>query len=314
MFRLLISLLGIIFLWKKIRNTIIYIGNILFGKTRDLQKIYGKSSYVLITGGSEGIGKAFAKEFAKRGFNLILMARNLTTLAEAQKEIQAEYSKVKVKIISFDFSKISEPENHNFISKFGLDSSEYDISIVVSNVGMSMGNFFEKISEEKLKQVINVNCASHVILSKQFRDYFELRNKNSENKNLRSAFIQTSSFCALVPFPFYDLYGATKMFNLVLNENLASWDWNVDFYTYMPGYVSTKLNNFRSGFFAIQPEESVREALINIGSERRVFCGHWKHELFGLILDLVPKSILGLNFVRSKLYKLKLKGYQTKEA
>jgi hypothetical protein len=48
---------------------------------------YGQNSYVLITGGSLGLGKELAKCFAKRGFNLILLARGRDNLEVAKKEI-----------------------------------------------------------------------------------------------------------------------------------------------------------------------------------------------------------------------------------
>lgn len=306
MFRLLISLLGISFLYQKIRNIITYFINLLFGHKRNLHSIYGKDTYVLITGGSEGLGKAFAFEFASRGFHLILVARNMKTLNEAKNEISSEFQKIQIKTVSFDFSSILDPQNHDIIKSMGLDSLDKEISIVVSNVGMSMGNFFENLTEDKIKQVIKVNMGSQVLLSNQFAKYFHKRNH-------KSAFIQTSSFSAVNPFPYYDLYGASKAFNLFFSESVAPFDTKVDFYCFIPGYVSTKLNNFRSGLLVVQPKEAVKAALANVGSERKVFCGHWKHELMGVVMALVPSWVLGLEIVRNKMHQMKSKGYHKNE-
>ncbi|EGR34579.1 short-chain dehydrogenase reductase, putative [Ichthyophthirius multifiliis] len=48
----------------------------LFRKQNNFIKSYGKDTYALITGSSDGIGKQFAIEMAKSGMNLILIARN----------------------------------------------------------------------------------------------------------------------------------------------------------------------------------------------------------------------------------------------
>ena len=48
-------------------------------------------SYVVITGASSGIGKEFAKRFAKRDFDLLLVATNEDKLLQAKEEINAEY-------------------------------------------------------------------------------------------------------------------------------------------------------------------------------------------------------------------------------
>ena len=58
----------------------------------DLAKRYGPKSYVLITGGSEGLGKEIGLRFAARGFNLILVARTKAKLDLAKTEITALYN------------------------------------------------------------------------------------------------------------------------------------------------------------------------------------------------------------------------------
>jgi 17beta-estradiol 17-dehydrogenase / very-long-chain 3-oxoacyl-CoA reductase len=45
-----------------------------------LSRRYGKNSWVLVTGATEGIGKGFCEEFAKEGFNIILVSRNIEKL------------------------------------------------------------------------------------------------------------------------------------------------------------------------------------------------------------------------------------------
>ena len=71
--------------------------------------------HVLITGATSGIGYELSKLFAKAGFNLVLVARNQTRLAEVAKELGSTYL-VKAAIIAKDlFTNINLAfgKNHN---------------------------------------------------------------------------------------------------------------------------------------------------------------------------------------------------------
>jgi NAD(P)-dependent dehydrogenase (short-subunit alcohol dehydrogenase family) len=65
----------------------------------NLLKRYGKC-YVLITGGSQGLGKDYALAMAKRGFNLILLARGMDALQNTKEEILKHYP---VRILGGEF-------------------------------------------------------------------------------------------------------------------------------------------------------------------------------------------------------------------
>jgi uncharacterized protein len=59
--------------------------------------------YALVSGGSKGIGYGVATALAKRGFNLILVARNTEALETAKKKLESEYP-INVEILSFDLA------------------------------------------------------------------------------------------------------------------------------------------------------------------------------------------------------------------
>ena len=67
---------------------------------------------VLITGASSGIGKDMAKEFAKKGYDLVLVARDEKKLEQTKKELEAYRGKIET--ISMD---LSEEENCKTIHK-----------------------------------------------------------------------------------------------------------------------------------------------------------------------------------------------------
>ena len=79
---------------------------------KDLTKLYGKDSWVLITGASSGQGKHFAIEMAKKGFNLILVGsiRTKSTIQDLENMIkEKKINSIKIEFIEKDFRKAHEP-------------------------------------------------------------------------------------------------------------------------------------------------------------------------------------------------------------
>ena len=67
--------------------------------------------WALITGASDGLGKQYAFELAKEGFNIILMARNKQKLLGVAKELKDAYPSTKTSILVFDFSTLSTEDS-----------------------------------------------------------------------------------------------------------------------------------------------------------------------------------------------------------
>ena len=102
--------------------------------------------YTVITGASSGIGYAAAKAFAKRGKNLILIARRLEQLEKLKSEI-SEISAVKVVIITADLSIIKNV--YDVYSKL----RRYFVETWINNAGF--GNY-SSVAEQDLKKVENM--------------------------------------------------------------------------------------------------------------------------------------------------------------
>ena len=89
----------------------------------NLSKRYGKDSYILITGASSGQGKFFAKEFARHGFNLILVGSERTE--GTIKEINYEIEKSN-RLVNYENDKNdkNDKNDENDVDKDILDSSK----------------------------------------------------------------------------------------------------------------------------------------------------------------------------------------------
>ena len=84
---------------------------------------------IVVTGSTDGIGKAYSKELATRGLNLILISRTLERLETTRKEILEINPEIEVKIIAADFSKGKE-----VFEKIELQLKEIPVGI--------LGNFY----------------------------------------------------------------------------------------------------------------------------------------------------------------------------
>lgn len=61
-------------------------------------------NFLVITGSTDGIGKAYAFELASKQFNIVLISRTQSKLDEVANEIRQKHSGVEIKTIAFDFS------------------------------------------------------------------------------------------------------------------------------------------------------------------------------------------------------------------
>jgi short-subunit dehydrogenase len=288
MFKTLISLVGIIFIYSKLKSVILYLFNFFYGSKRNLTEIYGKHSYVFITGGSEGLGASLGLGFALRGFNVILVARSKDKLEATKARILAVCPSCKVILVPFDFNNIDKPENLDLEKAIGIDLSVIDISILVNNVGISTDSVMHLRSEADIKQQIKVNCVPMVLLSRYFISRFLKRSS-------RSAILNVSSILATKVVPFVDVYGATKQFNQQFSASLSGFYPAIDVYTYLPGFMKTNMTpRVRENTMSLDTDSCVRAALCQFGSYRYQFFGHLRHEIEGSLFALIPERIVAL--------------------
>jgi 17beta-estradiol 17-dehydrogenase / very-long-chain 3-oxoacyl-CoA reductase len=108
---------------------------------KNLYKRYG-GGWAIVTGASDGIGKGYALQLAKAGFNVCLMARNKERLAEVAAEVRSKYT-VSTKVIVQDFGKLTNEEEINELkAKIEDFVKDHDTSILVNNVGYASTGLF----------------------------------------------------------------------------------------------------------------------------------------------------------------------------
>lgn len=88
--------------WKFVRYTDPVIN--LFSKRRELKNA---GEWTVITGSTDGIGKAFAEELANDGLNIFLISRTADKLDRVARDIERDY-KVQTKVFVADFTKVGK--------------------------------------------------------------------------------------------------------------------------------------------------------------------------------------------------------------
>lgn len=145
---------------------------------------------IFITGASSGLGKASAKLFQSKGWNVIATMRN----PAAETELNTLEN---VTLLPLD---VTNPEQiQNTVAEA---TGKYDIDVVFNNAGYGLVGALEAFSDEQIVRQINTNLLGVIRVTQAFVPYF--REKKS------GLFITTTSIGGLVTFPLDSIYHATK--------------------------------------------------------------------------------------------------------
>lgn len=120
-----------------------------------------KNKTVIITGASSGIGKACAEEFARRGANLVLGARQYVTLCEITADLEARYG-IRAVAVSCDVSR--EQDCELLVQQAMHTFSRIDV--LINNAGVSMRALFRDLDLVVLRQLMDVNFWGAVYCTK----------------------------------------------------------------------------------------------------------------------------------------------------
>jgi short-subunit dehydrogenase len=162
--------------------------------------------YALVAGGSYGLGGAYAEALARRGLNLVLLARDKGKLEVLAKRLKETYS---VDVICCEADLADFEKTKSLIA--GLDVC---IGLLVYNAAFAPIGLFENLSEEHLSLAAAVNVRTPLLLAKILSAPMIQRG--------RGGIVLMSSLAGTAGSPRLQTYAATKAFNAVLAEGL----WN----------------------------------------------------------------------------------------
>lgn len=165
-------------------------------------------SYALVTGASQGLGKAFAKELAKQGYSIILVSLPHQNLSDLATYIKSTYQ-VKTVYYETDFSN---PNNILELSQWL--NNNYNIQILINNAGIGGSRKIEDAALNEINNIIHVNIHATSILTHQLLPNLK--------QHKHSYILNVSSIAAFSPVGYKTVYPASKSFIYSFSIGLAA--------------------------------------------------------------------------------------------
>ncbi|KAL2505272.1 Very-long-chain 3-oxoacyl-CoA reductase 1 [Abeliophyllum distichum] len=214
-------------------------------------KKYG--SWALVTGPTDGIGKAFAFQLARKGLNLVLVGRNPDKLREVSDSIKSRYGSTQVKTVVVDFFGFFHEVDENLLNDL--------IKVNVEGTTKVTHAVLPGMVKRKKGAIVNIGSGAAIVIPSDplYAVYAATK-----------AYIDQFSRCLYVE---YKKSG-------------------IDVQCQVPLYVATKMASIkRSSFFVPSTDGYARAALCWIGYEPRC-TPYWPHSLLWGLLNSLPESIV----------------------
>ncbi|KAF6215938.1 hypothetical protein GE061_000275 [Apolygus lucorum] len=236
-------------------------------------------SWAVVTGGTDGLGRAFAQQLAAKGLNIVVVSRTKDKLDSVARELEDTYG-VQTKVIEADFTQGQTVFGHIEKELFGLE-----IGVLVNNIGISYPHpqyFLDLDKKEKIyHDIIQCNIESMLGMCQIAMPGMAERR--------RGVVINISSTAADIPSPLLSVYGASKIFVSKFSKDLASEyrKSGITVQCLVPGYVATKMSKIKQPtWMAPSPTVYVRKALSTVGVETHT-TGYYPHTLLLRCIELM---------------------------
>ena len=231
---------------------------------RNTVKKYGR--WAVVTGGSAGIGLAFANQLAAAGHDLVLVARTKARLDRAEQQIRAKH-RVEVKTLAADLTE------EGALDRLYELTHDLDVGIAILNAGVETSGHYTKTSIETHRGLVDLNVRVPMEMAHTFGERFVRRE--------RGAIVFVSSLFGYQGVPLVAGYSASKAYVLALGEALSVElkRFGVDVTVLSPGLTDTEMpaampiNFSRLPIPKMTPEKTARAGLRALGRKISIVPG-----------------------------------------
>lgn len=248
-------------------------------------------SYTMITGASEGFGKALALECASRNMNLVLVALPGSGLANLATYIEKNFG---VHAVFFEHNLCSKEECYKIFEE--VKGKNITINTLINNAGMGGTHFFNERDMEYYHRQIELNVVAPTLLTHLFLNTLE--------NNTPSYILNVSSLASFFYLPKKQVYGGTKSylvsFSKSLNRELKRK--NISVSVVCPGGMNTTpmliLQNKSvkgiSRWSVMDPEKVARIAITEMLKKKELIIPGFWNKIFMLLDKLIPQGVKDL--------------------
>jgi len=233
--------------------------------------------WVVVTGASEGIGRAFAHDLAQRGVHLVLVARRRPLLQSLAEELQRAHG-IRCRVLVADLAGAEG------IEAVIAGTADVDVGLLIAAAGFGTSGPLISSNPDVEREMLDVNCTAVLTLATHFGARLATRG--------RGGLVFLSSLLAFHGVPGAAHYAATKAYVQTLAEGLR-----VELAPSGVDVIASAPGPIRTGFadrarlrmsLALPPGIVARETLAALGRRTTVRPG-WLSKLLGWSLAMLPR-------------------------
>lgn len=278
--------IGALFLGSKLLSFVRLVLNSFVLSGVNLRK-YGKpGTWAVVTGASDGLGKEFALQLARKGFNLVLISRTASKLDALAADIENKNTGkgLQIKTLAMDFSKNNDTDYDRIAEMVkGLD-----VGILVNNVGQShsIPVPFLETEKEEMQNIIMINCLGTLRVTQVVAKVLKERKRPG-------LILTMGSFGGWIPTAYLATYSGSKAFLQHWTNALASElaDDRIDVELILSFLVTTAMSKVRRASMMIPSAPAfVKAALSKVGTgsyqvSPNTYSPWWSHALLLWVVE-----------------------------
>lgn len=251
-----------------------------------------KNTFALVTGGSSGIGYAYAEEWARKGYNILIVSNREDLNAQSQEKLQSQFPQLQVVT---RYQDLTSPDAAQELFDY-CENEHFEVEVLVNNAGM----FYFGAAVEKPMALSHKMTMLHSTTPADLCVLFGKAMKDRRHGYILNA----SSITAFMSFPTIATYQASKSFLLKFSKGIhyELSHYGVKVCCVCPGAVDTDLYNLpvkmrkrlRAIGVMLSPEEIAKRGVRATLHGRKVKIPGPINYLFLFLCFLLPGFVINL--------------------